>query len=73
MGNHSVQSLEQSYFPTVSELLESPSILNSRLVAGAAGLDRKVSASTQIDSPDFMEYLTSDEIIVTNLYAICND
>ena len=46
MGNYSVHSLEQSYFPTVSELLENPAILNSRLVAGAAGLDRKVSACT---------------------------
>ncbi|MBQ6582557.1 MAG: PucR family transcriptional regulator ligand-binding domain-containing protein [Mogibacterium sp.] len=71
--SHEIQPIEQSYYPTIRELLESPILQSSKLLAGASGLNHVVYATTQSDSPDFLNYLTNDEIMVTNLYPICND
>ena len=65
-----INSIENSYYPTVRELLSFPILSTSKLIAGEGGLDRIVTDVTQSDSPDYVDYLSPNELVITTFYAI---
>lgn len=50
---------------TLSQLMELPAFRNSRVVAGANGLNRTVTSINQLDAPDVKNWAHPDELIIT--------
>ena len=56
---------------TVYELLQVPSLKNNlKVIAGESGLDRKISSVTVIDTPDGLNWLRGNEVVITTAYAV---
>lgn len=58
---------------TVEELLHMPSLRGLQLIAGNAGIHRRISTVTVIDTPDGSIWLKGSEFVITTAYAIKDD
>lgn len=58
---------------TVKELLETEEFREFKVLAGAQGLNRKVSSVTVMDAPDIYQWLRGGEILMTTGYLWRND
>lgn len=58
---------------TVEELLHMPSLRGLQLIAGKAGIHRRISTVTVIDTPDGSIWLKGSEFVITTAYAIKDD
>lgn len=54
---------------TVYELLQVPTLSGFRVISGEAGLHRKISTVTVIDTPDGFNWLNGNEVVITTTYA----
>lgn len=56
---------------TVYELLHVPSLTdNLKVISGASGLNRTISSVTVIDTPDGLNWLRGNEVVITTAYAV---
>ena len=58
---------------SVAEALELPALARGRLVAGAAGLGRRIRSVNMMEVPDIGAYLRPGELLVTTAYPIRDD
>lgn len=58
---------------TVEKTLCIPKLKNISVVAGKAGLQRKVGHVTVMEVPDIVQWLKGDDFLVTSLYALKED
>ncbi|MFB9328470.1 PucR family transcriptional regulator [Paenibacillus aurantiacus] len=54
----------------LADLLETPMLKNTRIVAGGGALQRLVLSVNMMDSPDIFDYLKPHELLLTTAYAI---
>ena len=54
-----INYIEESYYPTVEELLKLPIFSTSYVAAGKGGLDRIVSGINLCDNPDYAKRIIS--------------
>jgi len=55
---------------TVAQILELEVLKEARLLAGAAGLDRRVSSVTVGEVPDIADWLSGGEMVLSTMYAV---
>ena len=55
---------------SVREALELPSLAAARLLAGEAGLDRRIRSVNMMEVPDIERWLREDELLVTTAYPL---
>ncbi len=53
---------------TVKEVMSSNALKQAHLVAGINGTDRRVDNISFIERPDFLKWIQSNDIVITNLY-----
>ncbi len=58
---------------TVEKLLRIPKLRNITVAAGKSGLTRKVGNVTVMEVPDIIQWLKSDDFVITSLYAVKDD
>jgi len=54
----------------LKDLLQIPALQNARLAAGAEGLYRSVSSVNMMDTPEIIQALKPDELLLTTAYAV---
>ncbi|HWS41901.1 MAG TPA: PucR family transcriptional regulator ligand-binding domain-containing protein [Pseudoflavonifractor sp.] len=64
---------ELSYFPCLSELLALPVFQGSLVLTGEAGLEAPVTGVNLSDTPEYYNWLSTGELMVTTCYAIHDD
>src|SRR4051794_1772874 len=55
---------------SMREALELPSLTTARLLAGAAGLERRIRSVNMMEVPDIEHWLREDELLVTTAYPL---
>ena len=55
---------------TIREALELPPLQKSQVLTGDVGLERTISAVTVMDAPDFVNWLTGNEFVITSGYSL---
>lgn len=65
--------MEDSYYPTLGELLGLPVFQGGRLLAGESGLGSPVAGVNLTDTPDFERWVSARELLVSNCFAIRDD
>lgn len=72
--NRTVTSVRRGEGPvtgiSVREALELPSLASARLIAGEAGLDRRIRSVNMMEVPDIEPWLREDELLVTTAYPL---
>ncbi len=58
---------------SVREALRLPSLARGRLVAGARGLDRRITSVNMMEVPDIGAYVRAGELLVTTAYPLRDD
>lgn len=58
---------------TVAEALRLPALARGRLVAGSAGLERRIRSVNMMEVPDIGAYLRPGELLVTTAYPLRDD
>lgn len=58
---------------SLKDLLKVPSLSELTVIAGANGLDRKISTVTLLDAPDGPGWLTGGEFVLTSAYIFDNN
>ena len=58
---------------TVRQILELDVLKEARVLAGADGLDRRVTSVTVGEVPDIAEWLSGGEMVLTTFFAVKND
>ncbi len=58
---------------TVKEILGHHDLRQLKVLAGHAGLDRKVSSVSVMDAPDISDWMTGNEFLITSGYVIKDD
>jgi purine catabolism regulator len=58
---------------SVAELLETPSLGDTVVLAGRSGLDRLVRGVTVLDVPDFLPWVRPDELLLSTANALARD
>jgi PucR family transcriptional regulator, purine catabolism regulatory protein len=58
---------------TVGEALALPALTGARLIAGEAGLSRRIRSVNMMEVPDIAEWLREDELLVTTAYPLRGD
>ncbi|MHA7963134.1 PucR family transcriptional regulator [Paenibacillus sp. CAU 1782] len=54
----------------LKDLLQIPSLRNTRIAAGVNGLSRNVVSVNMMDAPDIIHYLRPQELLLTTAYAV---
>lgn len=57
----------------VRDVLDLPPLVQARLVAGGAGLDRVVRSVNVMEVPDIADWVKADELLLTTTYPIRDD
>ncbi|MFD2616383.1 PucR family transcriptional regulator [Terrilactibacillus laevilacticus] len=57
----------------VADLLHIPAFKNFEIVAGKTGLNRDINNINMMDAPDIIDYLKSDDLLVTSGYHLRGD
>ena len=60
-----INYIEESYYPTVEELLKLPIFSTSYVAAGKGGLDRIVSGINLSDNPDYAQWISPGELMIS--------
>lgn len=55
---------------TVEELLQLPTIKGLKLISGNLGVHREISTVTVVDTPDGLQWLKGNEVVITTTYAL---
>jgi purine catabolism regulator len=55
---------------SVREALELPALASARLIAGDAGVDRRIRSVNMMEVPDIAQWLREDELLVTTAYPL---
>ena len=58
---------------TVAKCLTLPALQGTRLLAGAAGLERVIECATVMEVPNVTRWLRGNELVITSLYALRDD
>ena len=58
---------------TVGQILELPILKDARLLAGEAGLDRRVTSVTVGEVPDIADWLSGGELVLSTMFAVKGD
>jgi purine catabolism regulator len=58
---------------TVGQILQLPALKEARLLAGEAGLDRRVSSVTVGEVPDIADWLSGGEMVLSTMFAARGD
>jgi purine catabolism regulator len=58
---------------TVGQILELEVLKDARLLAGADGLDRRVTSVTVGEVPDIADWLSGGELVLSTMYAVKGD
>ena len=66
-------TVEYANYPTLGELLRQDIFSNSQVLSGEAALDIPVAGVNLTDTPDYYDWVSPHELLVTNCYAICGD
>ena len=64
-------TVEYANYPTLGELLRQDIFSNSQVLSGEAALDIPVAGVNLTDTPDYYDWVSPHELLVTNCYAIC--
>ena len=65
--------IEESYYPTVAELLKLPIFSTSYLAAGERGVNRIVSGINLSDNPDYGQCLSPGELMISTCFSVYQD
>ena len=65
--------IEESYYPTVEELLKLPIFSTSYLAAGKSGLGRIVSGINLSDNPDYGQWVSPGELMISTCFSVYQD
>ena len=65
--------IEESYYPTVKELLNLPIFSTSYLAAGESGLNRTVSGINLSDNPDYGQWISPGELMISTCFSVYQD
>ena len=60
--------IEETYYPTVKELLKLPIFSTSYLAAGESGLNRTVSGINLSDNPDYGQWISPGELMISTCF-----
>ncbi len=58
---------------TIAQILQLEVLKEARLLAGTAGLDRKVTSVTVGEVPDIADWLSGGEMVLSTMYAVRGD
>ncbi len=58
---------------TVEQILALPALKDARLLAGEAGLDRRVTSVTVGEVPDIADWLSGGEMVLSTMFAVKGD
>ena len=65
--------IEETYYPTVKELLKLPIFSTSYLAAGESGLNRTVSGINLSDNPDYGQWISPGELMISTCFSVYQD
>ena len=65
--------MEHANYPTLRELLRQDVFSNSRVLSGGNTLDVPVVGVNLTDTPDYYDWISPHELLITNCYSIHND
>ena len=65
--------MEHANYPTLRELLRQDVFSNSRVLSGGNALDAPVVGVNLTDTPDYYDWISPHELLITNCYSIHND
>ena len=68
-----INYIEESYYPTVEELLKLPIFSTSYVAAGKGGLDRIVSGINLSDNPDYAQWISPGELMISTCFSVYKD
>ena len=68
-----INYIEESYYPTVEELLKLPIFSTSYVAAGKGGLDRIVSGINLSDNPDYAHWISPGELMISTCFSVYKD
>ena len=68
-----INYIEESYYPTVEELLKLPIFSTSYVAAGKGGLDRIVSGINLSDNPDYAQWISPGELMLSTCFSVYKD
>lgn len=70
LGPHILPSGQWGYGLSVAELLDLPALAGTRVLAGSAGLDRRIERANVMEVPDITAWVKPRELLITAGYAI---
>lgn len=65
--------MEHANYPTLRELLRQDVFSNSRVLSGGNTLDIPVAGVNLTDIPDYCDWISPHELLITNCYSIHDD